>query len=293
MKRGVKQRARKHHFLPQALQRPFCGECGQLWYSERNNDGLFSVPELRNTSSTFKLRDFYTILENGKLSDIVERQFYGTLDNFLAQFLNEVHDTLDKGMTPVVSGDALSSLRRVVYHLITRTPDFIKNQYDDVAIGREIAEATLSEAIKHGISDTDISDLRAILGDASGLRNMGRSVRVKAQSSPSKRVEETLEDFVVRFAIINGKHSFVLASQTAYRIGNGGHNGLSNPEMEIWLPISPKRALVLVRDKNGKIPLIVDEPRDHVRQVNEFAIRNAEQVASHSQTLLHSLLNLS
>lgn len=283
------QRAKIHHFLPQTLQRPFRNDEGKIWYSESDNEGKFCKPELRNTSSTFKIRDYYTTVENGVLSDKIETEFYGVLDDFLANFLTEVHEVLNNGKTPDVSGGALSSIRKVLYHLIIRTPDFVK-KYDDTTIGKEVIEATISDAEEAGLQDEKVAVLKADLTDSTKVRNLGRSVRAQGQASQSILVEEALKDFDVRFAVSRGKHSFILASQCAYRIGNGGHNGLNNPKMEIWMPISPKRALVLVRDKAKKIPMIVDEPRDHVRSVNEFAVRNAKQIASHSDTLLRSLL---
>jgi len=99
-----------------------------------------------------------------------------------------------------------------------------------------------------------------------------------------------MADFVPRWAVIEGKNSFILSSLIAYRIGNGGHNGLANPNMEIWMPIAPKYAIVMLQDPEGKITHRVSEPRVHVRKVNEFAVRNSSYVASHSHKLLRSLV---
>jgi len=63
------------------------------------------------------------------------------------------------------------------------------------------------------------------------------------------------------------------------------------PKMEMWMPISPKVAIVLVRDKEQKIPLRVVDCPDHIRKVNEYAMRKSIYIASHSEKLLKSLIN--
>ena len=283
------KRAKIHHYLPQGLQKYFLDENGQIWYSERQNDGKFSDPEPRNTSSTFKTRDYYTVYEDGKLSDRIEKDFYAVIDNFLSEFLNEIHASLDAGKVPLISGDTLGSIQKIAYHLIARTPSF-SEKFDDYQIGRDIVEGTITDALEAKLSTREVNVLREELKNTKHLRNLGRTVRVKAQAQPTKLIFDTLQEFDVRYSICKGRHSFILSGLGAYRIGNGGPNGLSNPNMEIWLPISPKRALVLVRDPGKHIPLIVPENRNHIREVNEFAVARSNQIASHSVRLLNSLV---
>lgn len=281
-------RAKQHHFLPQGLQRHFCNQKGQLWYSEKKADGHFTEPEARNTRSTFKRRDYYTVLEKGLLSDKVETGFYAPIDDYLANFIAQVHSAFDAGSVPIIKGDALTSIRKVIYHLVVRTPHFA-DRYDDYEIGLGVLDGVMADAKQANLSSADISALEDEFLSEAFIRNVGRSVRVRGQAAPSEEIDAELETFSLRFAISKSKHSFVLSSQTAYRIGNGGRNGMSNPDMEVWLPISPKRALIMMRDPNGVVPLVVNEPRDHIRQVNEYAVRNSDQVGSHSKKLLLSL----
>lgn len=285
------KRAKLHHFVPQTLQRRFLDKFGKIWYSERDQGGKFFQPEARNTSSAFKIRDYYTILEGGRLSDTYETRFYSVQDDFLGRVLDDIHSSLDKLKIPVLSPEPMMALRKVLLHLILRTPEFAKN-YDDFEIGKEILEGTLADALDTSVAQEEIDELKAILKSATMVRNHGRTVRVKSQADPSEKIEKVLSEFQLRFAISHGKHSFILSSLVAYRMGNGGHNGFSNPNMEIWLPISEKRALVFVRDPARKIPMINSETRDRMREINNFAVRHSDQVASHSERLLKSLLRI-
>ena len=76
-------RIRNHHFVPKILQKAFRFEGERVWYAERQPGGRYTRPEQRNIEKTFRLKDFYTIEINGEQSDIVERSFYGSIDDDL------------------------------------------------------------------------------------------------------------------------------------------------------------------------------------------------------------------
>lgn len=283
------KRSKLHHYVPRGLQRHFCVQGEQIWYCEKGNDGRFCEPELRNTESVFKERNYYTVLQGDQPSDKVEREFYGVIDDFLGQSLNDIDAIFANGKTPIIRGETLRTLSNVVFQLIRRTPDFVK-QFDEVEIGREVTESTISGLSDKNVAKKELEALKARLASESSLRQIGRHVRVTAQISRSIKIEEELEGFVVRWAEVEGNHSFVLSSIAAYRIGNGGANGFLNPNFEIWLPISPKRALVLLRDDSNRIPLLAKVQRDHMRSINEYAARESNSIASHSVKLLRSLI---
>ena len=283
------KRAKIHHFVPKVLQKYFQSEDGGIWFSEKNNDGKFNRPELRNITSTFKSRDYYTVYEGGELSDRIERDFYGTIDNRLGDILHEIHSTLDKGLVPTVHGKSLESLQNIVYHLLVRTPEFTSKN-DDYLVGFQLINTVLEEAKSRGLPSEEIEKLNLRLANRAHVRNSGRDIRVKVQALPSEEIMKLLRAYKVRFVISEGRHSFVLSSAAVYRLGNGGSNGLENLKSEFWLPISPKRVLVLVRDVDEKIPLLSSENRDHAREVNEYSVSTSSQIASHSEDLLKSLI---
>jgi hypothetical protein len=283
------KRIKKHHFVPKVLQKAFRAEGDHIWYSSRGSDGRFGDVEDRNIESTFRVKDLYTVLDDDDiLSDEIEREFYGRIDDYLGRMLPKVLDGLDSGKVPTFSSEALISLRLIVFEMIKRTPDFT-NKYDDVEIGKDFVEDML-ESFKENPDPERQSAFENALSNQTKLKQLGRTIKVRGVILNSDMVSDAMAEFVPRWAVIEGKQSFILSSMIAYRIGNGGHNGLANPNMEIWMPIAPKYAIVLLQDPEGKIPHRVDEPRDHVRQVNEFAVRSSRYVASHSSKLLRSLV---
>jgi Protein of unknown function (DUF4238) len=284
------KRTKIHHFVPKALQRYFCFEDERIWYSERGLDGKFCDPQLRNIDSVFKRKNYYTILEANKPSDRVEREFYGPQDDALGIVLKDIHDIFKLGKTPVVKGETLDMIRQLVFRMMRRSPEFMKS-YDELAIGQEVVEEALSKATELNHSPQEVTELRQTLSNRIRLQQIGRHVRVTGQISSSGKVEKALEDFSIRWAVSSGSHSFILSSQAVYRIGNRGSNGLNNPIVEIWLPISPKIALVLLRDQEESISFLNYFSKEKLRKINEYAVESSTQIASHSKTLLLSLLS--
>jgi len=283
-------RVKKHHYVPKVLQKAFCHNGNKIWYCQRNDDDRFVEVEERNRESTFRIKDLYTVLDENDLpSDRIETAFYGPLDNYLGRILPQILAAFDKGMVPEFAEDDLATFRKAVWEMIKRTPDFLPD-HDDLALGREAVNEIL-DSTAGSLSAKRRKALSDGLSNDSFLRSYGRDIRVRGSLIKSEKVESVLPEFDLRWARISGRHSYILSGVMAYRIGNGGQNGLINPKTEIWFPVSPKIAAVFLRDPNDAIPLVVEEPRDHVRQVNEFAIRKSSAVASHSESLLTSLLS--
>lgn len=287
----MSKRSKRHHFVPKVLQKSFCAEGQKIWYAERENKAKYGKPELRNIDSTFRIRNYYTVLDGDEPSDVVERSFYGRIDDYLGDVIPECIKILDQGDAPTFDASPLATLQDVVFEMLKRTPEFTR-QHDDASIGLEVVEGSIERA---GNSPEFADQKLGLLSDLQNEQKLvaiGRDVRVRGTiKEPSERVVTELRKRKVRWAIAPGKHSFVLSSMIAYRIGNGGPNGLSNPKSEIWLPISPKYVLVLVRDDFSRVPLRVQETRDRVRVLNEFAVKNCSQIGSHSEKLISSLVS--
>ena len=285
------KRAKRHHIVPQILQKQFGirGDEQRVWRSKRDEDSeRFQALERKLIKNTFVINDYYTVLENDQRSDVIERKFYGPIDDYLGNLLPQVLQILEAGDIPDFSSEALESIRQVVMHMAKRTPDFLE-EHNDIEMGRELVKDTL----KYGSGEIPVSyrkELEADLINTARLKDIGRDIRVKATLENSTRINDVLSEFVPRWVISQTKHSYILASRMVYRIGNGASNGLINPNMEIWMPISPKIALVLLRDPDNNIPHVFIDTPARIRRVNEYAVKNSFEVASHSEALLKSLL---
>jgi Protein of unknown function (DUF4238) len=287
------KRARHHHFVPKALQRHFCENRRNFWFTTKGSDGRYLKPEWRNIDSTFQRHDFYTILDSSGIpTDEVERNFYEFLDNHLGTLLNEIHDILDRGQIPAFEGEVLESLQNLFVPLVNRTPHSLSGRdHDDVAVGEVFARNVIVGLTERNPHDPELPKFHKMLTNKGELAAQGRTIRVKATTSRYPLIERQLRDFSARVAVSEGKHSFVLHSAMIHRIGNGGPNGLSNPKCELLFPISSKRALVLVRDPVGRIPPICSVSVSQMRSINLNAFSQGCDLASSSEALLSSLIS--
>jgi hypothetical protein len=285
------KRSRHHHYVPKALQRCFSENKKNLWYSFIGEDGIYSDPELRNIDSTFKVFDFYTVLdEHDRPSDKIEKDFYSAIDDYLGALLSEVHNTFSKGNVPIFEGEELTSLHHLMLNLASRTPYSADGRtFDDIEIGRSFVARLIEVYQERTPAHPELVRFKKILSNERELNLHGKNIRVRGQALPKNDAIDALKDFVVKWAISEGRPSFVLQSAIIYRIGNGGSNGLSSPQCEWWMPISPKRAIILVRDPSNRLPLVYKISRDHMREINESSVDDRKDIASQSRDLLLSL----
>ncbi|GLQ27218.1 DUF4238 domain-containing protein [Sulfitobacter pacificus] len=291
----AEKRSKRHHYIPQGLQKYFTDENGQVWFSELGHSGRFTEPEPRNTKSVFQEKDYYTVLQGGKLSDVVERRHFGPIDDFLGIFLKECIPLLSVGKVPRLERGTEKDLISVVFSMLKRNPNFVERSIipdGEEEIGRQYFQDILDE-IKptDQIDPAEIEELRKQAEDRYQLRKFGRDIRVRGQLETSPRVDAELENFHVRFGSSKTKASFILPGCALHRVGNREKNGFRNPKMEVWMPISPKHVLILLRDPQRNFVGVNEIQYEKVREVNLFGMRNSSQLASHSKSLLQSVIN--
>ena len=280
-------RAKKHHIVPEVLQKQFLAMEEKIWFSEQKSDGAFSPPQLESIKKAFMKKNYNTITKDGEKSDVVEREFYGKIDNFLGKVIPDIFTAFEGNKVPMFSEQLLDSLRNVVMEMAKRTPDFT-GMYDDTTEGKRLLDEIVAEAGADGDKMSE-DHFKSRLGDAQWQKEFARDVRVRATIKHSPKVQSALNQLTFKWVLLSSKCSFILSSQMVYRLGNGGPNGLNNPNFEMWMPISPKIALVLLRDNYGKLPLVHYDTPDHVREINEYALKSSFQIGSHSRELLESL----
>lgn len=286
------KRIKEHHFVPKAFQKPFTidGNGNQIWFSDKEPiTKTYREPVLRNIATVFKKRDLYTVLINEKPSDFVERNVYGPLDNDLSLILPYINNELNFNRIPVLTANTLLKMRFVVFEMLKRSPEFGAEQIDE-EVGKEATLEVLNDKSLN-LSEADIKQIHADLENKKLLKSIGRDAIVRSKIKRMKMVEEALKKYTVRWVKSDSKHSFILSSMCGYRIGNGGSNGLSNINAEVWMPISPKNCLVLIQNNVKNIPLLTTVNGHKIKEVNEHAATYSNAIASHSRELLKSTIN--
>jgi len=283
----MNNRSRRHHIVPQTLQKHFCDDDGQLWYAKKDEAGRFQRPDQRTPKGAFWQRDYYTVINDGAKSDEVEREFYGSLDNLIGAVIPKFINCLKHKRPPAMEAELERSMKLAVFHMLLRTPDFM--DHDELAIGHEYLDGLVDYYDRRPTNKADLNRVLSEKEDPSVVRSYGRSIRNEGTLTKHVNSERELMKRKFKWVAAPLKHSFILSNQICIRIGNGGPNGLNNPESEIWMPISPKFSLVLVCDETGMVPNYSEIDRDLVRSMNLHAAQNSTAIASHSEKLIRSL----
>lgn len=283
----MSKRSKNHHFVPIVLQKQFASEqdAKRIWFAEKEK--VFRAPELKKFEKAFYKRNYHTVLLNDGPSDIIEKKFYGQIDNFFGKFLPAVAGAIEAGQAPNLSYQSVESIRMSVFEMVKRSPEFSK-KYDDLEVGKQALQEILTTLSENGKYDERDKQLKAYSNDHR-LRELGRDIRNRAILPMSDQMKNALGERDIRWAVSKTKNSFILSSLLVYRIGNGGRNGLINPNSEIWMPISPKICLILLKDPFNMVPLVNHLDAKKIREINEFAAQNSSQIGSHSQRLIESI----
>lgn len=269
------------------MQRAFLSPDGKLWYSHRDPEGSLTAPEPRTPNGAFWLRNYYTILDGEAPTDFIEKQFYSNLDNYLGQVVPELLGVLEDNKIPSLEIELEDQLKEMVFRMALRTPDFA--DHDDKKIGRRYLEDLISTASGSSGLNEIVEKATLELGDGAKEAAYGRDIRVRATLGDHPRSREELRKRSIRWVRAPERCSFILSSRMALRIGNGGSNGLANPNSEIWMPISPKFCLILLIDTASQIRHLNHATPTQVREMNEYAARYSWAIGSHSEKLVRSL----
>lgn len=276
-------RSKRHHYIAESFQERFCTTPNSLWYAERNGAEQYKL-ERRSPFGCFWVRNLNTILVDDTPSDLLEKQFWGAVDQDVNDLLQDVDATFDSGNAPHIEGKALQDFKKLFAVVARRSPD-ATNMPGSTEVGDQYHEMLRDFFLESG------HKLRPKHSDQIWLKQSGRAILAKAKASFPELVFEALNDYSVRWVVPEGNASFVLGSKSVYRAhGKSGSGHLNDPLTELYWPVSPKLALVLIRLPYRDFPLVTILPQQKVRSWNEAICKESVAIASHSKRLLVSLL---
>ena len=278
------KRSKRHHFVAQSIQRRFYDKSiDKIWYSEKTETG-FSEIEARTSYGCFWASNLNTTLVEDKPDDPLERGHWKTIDDYFDVFLKEVDQAFDHSKPLLLVDGRLDAFKEHFIYLAKRSPDST-----DLPSADEMGEVYQAK-IKAYAKQNGL-DLLGKYDDPIWLRQNGRAILAESKASYSELVVKSLEDYSMCWAVPRGNSSFLLGSRNVYRAGNKSSGHLDDPNTELFWPVSPKLALVLVRLPTSDFPRIGLLDQAIVRGWNEEIRNSSQSVASHSSQLLKSLLS--
>ncbi len=277
---------RRHHFVPMLLLRNFVTTNGLLYAFNKDTPerGVFPVkPE-----NIFVAKHLYSeISADGQKDDWLEKK-YSAIEASANQVIKKILSETRAGHTPSLSEKEKSDWNLFFYYQWKRVPD----HHSQIGLVSSY-EKTLRQAIKEferqhrPITKKEKADLE----NPTTQKRMKQSALVKALADPGSEVQDILSKKGIGIArVTNPKKSFVIGSQPVVKFTHLGRAHLTDPSVEVWLPISSDIA-VSPSPHEGRITVHNLKDGD-VRYLNEAICRSSTMIAGRSAALVKSLARI-
>lgn len=277
---------KRHHFVPLMLLRNFVTENGQLYAFNKNasDRGVFSA----NPEKLFVEKHLYSeISADGQKDDWLEKQ-YSAIEDSAARVVEKFLSSTRAGHVPALSEKEKSDWNLFFYYQWKRVPD----HHSQIGLISSY-EKSLHQAIEEfeRLHRPITEEEKANLENPTTQKRMKQSALVKALADPGSEVQDILRTKGIGIArITNPNKSFVIGSQPVVKFTHPGRTHLTDPSVEVWLPISSDIA-VSPSPHGGQITVHNLNDGD-VRYLNEAICRSSTTIAGRSAALIKSLARI-
>jgi hypothetical protein len=281
--KGTMNTPKRHHYVPEFLQRQFVNETGGLWtFDYRNREkGIWC-----GTGDNLLVEGhLYSYINSDGTKDVSLERWFSELEGISGPIVEKLIGSARKGVLPGLSRTERETWDFFLYQQWRRVPDLFASLLSPEQHQREIEEL-LDELHAAGrpVTNYERSELLA----PTSLKRMRRNVRVATLKTGSGTVLSTLAARGIAVArISNPRKSFILGSRPVVKLTLPGVTELSDPRVELWLPISYDVMVGLGSIEHQE--MLVPVNARQVRHQNEALAMQSSQIIGRSRELVQSL----
>lgn len=272
---------KRHHFVPQMLQRRFAGDDGRLFFADSRNRAAGALAA--SPANLLAETHLYTRTRPDGSRDVTLENRYSRLESAISPLLDEITSLVLKGITPIIDARTKRWLCVFIYEQWRRVPDM----HNRIMPPKE-TEAKLHEAIDD--YETRFGKLppekRAEQLTPEAVAEFRQNARVTALMRSSKRIVDVLNAKGIFFGYCRPRTSFILGSSPVVKIAVKS-NQLDHELTEVWLPIHPN-IVVAAAGRNGHSG-IKEISNRRVREFNIVVARKSSAIVGRSEALINSL----
>ena len=272
---------KRHHFVPEMLQKRFVDEDGWLHaYSRKRSDGAVYRSRPANLFLEGHLYSFED--EQGSKVSSMEEDL-GRLEQAADRVISRIVDAARYNERPELERDELITWaaflaiqwRRVPdLHLTVTTNDEVERSLDALMVELRETQPHLSEEL--AALDTPENRKRTI-----------KRARVESLARVSGEVMDAIDSRGIAIAVIRqpGKR-FIIGGRPVIKLTNPGKTDIRNPECELWLPVASDILVGLGKGRGTETvgPLTPDQ----VRHFNSGVAKQSTVFASAVAALTRS-----
>ena len=286
------ERRKRHHYVPEFLQKHFCDADGMLWY------GIGVTQEVRRVSPrhAFVERELYTSYQKAtERPDDIAYELDDKYERQLAELENRAAPAIGKliaGTSHLMDGGGADILRRMSPAEIAACKELLVSMSNRTSEVMDSAIARSRQTLNDAIAELDLGPIRRFPRpvQAELIVRLEKSAMAHVASGSHLHVPEGLDlsDLgVVVAAYTDPKSRFILGSWGVAHLPIPG-----DPEYPdgTWLPITPSNAIGLSNDRNTITLLKNREPLR--RRINEALAKRSKLIAGDSRGLIERHMEL-
>lgn len=275
---------KRQHYNPQMLLRRFTDNQGKLFFFDKSNPRL-GVRTSR-TENVFVQNHLYTIESKDGIKDTSLESAFAAMESKANIIIEKIVTSARMGHEPSLSPEERQIFDSFFYYQWKRVPELIESNSSVSDFDNTFRRAI--SAFDKSIRRLSESERRDLLQPAT-IKRIRQTAIVRAVADPGSRVlNELAKKGLGIFITRKAKKSFAIGSRAIVKLTHRGLTHLSDPSVEVWLPIAFDVAICLTSG-SPKERLLECSDDQHIRHLNRSIFKQSRIVAGRSYSLVASL----
>jgi hypothetical protein len=266
------------------LSRRFTDDQGKLFFHDKRapQKGV----QLTQPGNLFVQTHLYSISEKDGSKDTSLESWFAELESETNSIIEKIVTSARAGREPGLSPEERRVWDLFFYYQWKRAPELIETTASisdfDTALHDMIDE--FEETVRP-LTQSEREDFQ----NPPTIKRMRQNAIVRSVADPGRRVLPELGKNALAILITRKiKKSFVLGSRAIVKLTNRERTNLSDPSVEVWLPVASDVAICLTSG-SPRERLVDCSDDQHIRNLNRATFKQSRIVAGRSQALIASL----
>lgn len=280
----MQEEPKRHHFVPEMLQKRFLDERGRLHIYNRYNPELGIVPKIPRQN--FVKTHLYSTENNDGSKNTAFEHFLSELEYKADNVIEKIVLSARNNIEPNLTNEERSVWHEFLLMQWKRVPDLHKTitTYEELERLIDTELDTICRIAPHRANEAEL--LRRKIAK----RRLMKNIRVGVYANNGNEVMDILRNRGMAILRIDvPRKSFVICSRPVVKLTVNGKSDLRDTESELWLPVSSDIA-VGVGDGISQEKLLLMRDEKPIRQLNIAGVGQSSMFGAASPHLVKSLI---
>lgn len=274
---------KRHHFVPEMLQKRFTNEEGGLWSydSRRPEKGV----RADTPGNLMLVGHLYTFVDEKGQKDLSLEKAFSTLESLADPIVQKIADRVLAGKLPNLTSEERKVWDEFFLQQWRRVPDVHESLMSEGQYLKALEEAM--EKFSRTYRPVTPEERQHFLSPER-IKHGRNNLRVRSLQRRSEVLGNALSQRGLVFArVVNPKKSLILPSRPVVKVTSGEVSVLTDERVQAWLPIAPGVAVSPGYSQIGEF--LIDLPDSMVRQMNLALAVQSTQIVGRSRALITSI----